>query len=307
MLSDLPPLQDNEEDVSYDVESLFTNIPIAETIDYIISQIYDQKKLKSICSKLIFRRLLVKLATECTFKFNVKFYKQVDGCTMGGPLSVTFSDIYMIKMENDIVTPMKPIFYRRFVDEFTTEERKGENDMLFDRLNSYHPKIKLTLELNPSKFLDTKLICQNGFYVTRVNRKKTKLPIPWSSKIPKRYKRNTILGDLHRSKRISTSFEDEIQCIKQKFVKADYPLRFVNSVIREFNEPNETTNESFIIPPNLFEIDKPFVLVELPYCELNEHKSKDFLRKFHDFTKNCFKVAITWKTKKSKIAVSCKR
>ena len=43
--------------------------------------------------------------------------KQVDGCTMGGPLSVTFSDIYMVKMENDVVIPSKPIFYRRFVDD----------------------------------------------------------------------------------------------------------------------------------------------------------------------------------------------
>ena len=39
MLSSIPPLQDDEEDVSYDVESLFTNIPIEETINYIIAQI----------------------------------------------------------------------------------------------------------------------------------------------------------------------------------------------------------------------------------------------------------------------------
>ena len=29
-----------------------------------------------------------------TYTFNRKFYKQIDGCTMEGPLSVTFSDIY---------------------------------------------------------------------------------------------------------------------------------------------------------------------------------------------------------------------
>ena len=28
---------------------------------------------------------------------------------------------------------------------------------MFNRLNNYHPNIKLTIELNPSKFLDTKL------------------------------------------------------------------------------------------------------------------------------------------------------
>ena len=92
MLSSIPSLQDDEEDVSYDVESLFTNTPIQETIYYIIEQIYVHKKLTAICSKLIFRRLLIKLATECTFKFNYRFLKQVDGCTMGRPLSVIFSD-----------------------------------------------------------------------------------------------------------------------------------------------------------------------------------------------------------------------
>ena len=40
MLSSIPPLQDDQEDVSYDVESLFTNIPIEETINYIMEQSY---------------------------------------------------------------------------------------------------------------------------------------------------------------------------------------------------------------------------------------------------------------------------
>ena len=75
MLSSIPPLQDDE-DVSDDVESLFTNIPIKETIIYITENIYAHKKLIPICSKLIFRRLLIKLATECNFKFNSRFLKK---------------------------------------------------------------------------------------------------------------------------------------------------------------------------------------------------------------------------------------
>ena len=122
MLSSIPPLQDDGEDASYDVESLFTNIPI---------QIYVHKKLTPICSKLIFRRLSIKLATECTFKFNNRILKKVDGCTIGGPLSVTFSDIYMIKMENDVGIPSKPIFYRRFVDDIYSRRKLGDN-VLFD-------------------------------------------------------------------------------------------------------------------------------------------------------------------------------
>ena len=142
MLSSIPPFKDDEEDVSNDVESLLTNIPIQETINYITEQIYVYKKLTPICSKLIFRRLLLKLAAECTFKVNNRFLKQVDACTIGGLLSVTFSDIYMVKMENDFVIPSKPIFYCRFVDEICSRRKLGDN-FLFDQLNSYHSNIKL--------------------------------------------------------------------------------------------------------------------------------------------------------------------
>ena len=82
---------------------------------------------------------------------------------MGGPLSITFSDMYMVKMENDVVTPSKPIFYRRFVDDIYSRRKLADN-VLFDRLNNYHPHIILTIEKNPSMFLDTKLTNINGAY-----------------------------------------------------------------------------------------------------------------------------------------------
>ena len=79
MTKALPPLQQNKEYVSHDVESLFTNIPLKETINYIIHKIYNQKLLKVICKKLIFKQLLYKLTTDCTIQFNQSFYKQIDG------------------------------------------------------------------------------------------------------------------------------------------------------------------------------------------------------------------------------------
>ena len=216
------------------MESLFTNIPINETIDYILDQIYNKKKLKPICSKLIFKRLLLKLATEVTFTINNHFFKQTDGCTMGGPLSVTFSDIFMIKMENDIVIPMKPIFYRRYVDDIYSRRKKNIGDSLFKALNSYHKNIKLTIEINPIKFLDTHLHEKDGTFVTKVYRKETKIPAHWSSQIPKRYKRNSIKVDLHRAKNISTNFKEELKFVRNKFIKADFPVPFINNVIKDF-------------------------------------------------------------------------
>ena len=298
-IRDLPPLEDEEEDVSYDVESLFTNIPIEETVNYILDQIYVRKVIAPICTKLIFKRLLMKLATEVIFTFNNTFYRQTNGCTMGGPLSVILSDIYIIKMENDIVRPLQPKFYRRYVDDIYNRRRKDEFDKVFYELNNYHQNIKLTIELNPSKFLDTELICKEGNYSTKVHRKETKVPTHWSSSIPKRYKRNIITTDLHRAENIASNIEEEIKTIRKKFIKADYPVPFINSVINQYKDKikEKEIDDDYIIPPFLFKEEKPFILLKLPFCEQNEQKSKDFIKKFHKFTKDSWKT-ISWKTRK---------
>ena len=48
------------------------------------------------------KRLLLKLTTENTFMLNSNFYKQIDGCAVGGPLSVIFSDICITKTEEEL-------------------------------------------------------------------------------------------------------------------------------------------------------------------------------------------------------------
>ena len=53
--------EDDAEDVSYDLESLFTNIPVLQTIDYITEQIYAHNKIKLIYSKSIYNKLI-----QCT-------------------------------------------------------------------------------------------------------------------------------------------------------------------------------------------------------------------------------------------------
>ena len=62
--------------------------------------------------------------------------------------------------------------------------------------------------------------------------------------------------------------------IKENFMKADCWLCFINSVVNKFQKRKECGNESLIIPPTLFEITKPFIFIDLPYCELNEIISK---------------------------------
>ena len=46
-------------------------------------------------------------------------------------------DIYG-KIEIDVVCPLKPLFYSRYVDDIYNRHRKDEYDQVFSALNNYH-------------------------------------------------------------------------------------------------------------------------------------------------------------------------
>ena len=85
-------------------------------------------------------------------------------------LFFTFSDMYMVKLENDNAVPCKPKFYKRYVDDMFDRRKANLNNTLFWWLKNYHPKIKQTIELNPNKFLNTKL-CVSGICNIMDNRR----------------------------------------------------------------------------------------------------------------------------------------
>ena len=76
--------------------------------------------------------------------------------------------------------------------------------------------------------MDAKLISVNGIYNinnTMINKKSTKLPIFWSSKVTEGYKRNVIIGGLHRSKRISMNFSEKVKYTRTIFADT-LPIMF---------------------------------------------------------------------------------
>ena len=56
----------------------------------------------------------MKLITIVIFTLDGSFFKYIDKCTMGGPLSMKLSDICMVKM--DVVTSTEAKFYHKYVD-----------------------------------------------------------------------------------------------------------------------------------------------------------------------------------------------
>ena len=100
-----------------------------------------------------------------------------------------------------------------------------------------------------------------------------------------RYKSNATISDLNRARRIASFPADGIPKIKQKFLNADYPYRFINSVNNSFLEKSAGSDDC-IFHPSFFDVPKKVILVDISYCPKNEEFSKRFMKKFDIFTDN---------------------
>ena len=108
--------------VSFDVCSLFTNVPLSETIDIILNKLFaSDDSFYQEFDKGSFKKLLELAVLDTHFVFNGKLYKQVEGMAMGSPLGPTFANIFMCHLEelflNQCPVEFKPTFYRRYVDD----------------------------------------------------------------------------------------------------------------------------------------------------------------------------------------------
>ena len=82
----------------------------------------------------------------------------------------------MTKTERKVVEQTKPQIYKRFIENIINQPGN-----LFQALDSNHPKIKYTIEVDLDKFLDTKIILEIGIVTTEANQKVRKLSVHWTS------------------------------------------------------------------------------------------------------------------------------
>ena len=88
--------------VSFDVSALFTSILVFVVLQVINSKISTCTNFTNVCKIPIekFIMLLRFTITNCTFCFNRKFYKQLQGAAMGSPVSPVIANIYMEHFES---------------------------------------------------------------------------------------------------------------------------------------------------------------------------------------------------------------
>ena len=137
--------------VSFDVVSLFTNVPLTETINLIADYVYAETN-DSIppFTKDIFIKLM-NLTTKGLFLYKEDvLYQQIDGVTMGSPLGPTLANFFMANLENKLLqkeSDTNPKLYLRYVDDiFAIFEDQRSSTTFLDLLYAQHKSIRFTME-----------------------------------------------------------------------------------------------------------------------------------------------------------------
>ena len=231
---------------SLDVNSLFTNIPLQETIDICVDNLYNDNENPPNIPKHNFCNLLNIATKETFFMFNNKYYKQVDGVAMGSPLGPALANIFMCSFESkwlrDCPNDFKPVFYRRYIDDiFVLFSSPDHADKFREYLSSKHPNIKFSIEKEEDgclPFLDVNIFRENDKFATNVYRKKTFSGVytNFKSFIPETYKIGLIKSLLFRCFSFCSDFikfHHEIDKLKSMLYKNSYPRGLVEKCIKE--------------------------------------------------------------------------
>ena len=78
-----------------DVDSLFTNVPLEETTEIVIKNIFGRKRKTNGLSKSDFQNLLKLTTMGTVFFFKGSYYKELDNVSMGSPLGKALTNIFL--------------------------------------------------------------------------------------------------------------------------------------------------------------------------------------------------------------------
>ena len=261
--------------VSFDVSSLFTSIPLDQTIEITLDVLYKDRSQINGLSRPDFKKLLVNATKETHFIFNGVVYDQIDGVSMGSPLAPVLANMFMCYLEHQMFTNYVgtlPLLYRRYVDDsFLIFDNEKSVLPFFNYFNNLHKNIKFTKEsqseeINEFPFLDLKIIKDDNRFMTCTYHKPshTGLYTNWYSFTPRKYKINLIKTLLSRAWNICTSyqlFDQDVKTIRKSLLENQYPEGIVDPVIKNFidNKINST------LPPSQPRPEKKEMFLILPY------------------------------------------
>nr|CAH8828540.1 unnamed protein product [Trichobilharzia regenti] len=226
----------NKNMYSFDVNSLFTNVPLIKTVDILCDYISTNNFFIPFPISYL-KDLLLLCTNNVRFTFEGDCFRQVDGVAMGSPLGPLLADIYMSYIENlseDLIENVP--LYRRYVDDIVViSDKPYSATSILNRMNEVQNSISLTSveeEDNCLSFLDILLSRRlDGSIKRSIYRKPTWTGqyLNYHSFCPIRYKRGLVRCLFSRIRRICTedTLDEEERILTQTLVDNNYPEKFI--------------------------------------------------------------------------------
>ena len=288
---------------SFDVDSLFTNIPLDETIDICVRKLFGRKHKHKGFTRSDFKSLLEYAVKDNLILFNGKYYIQVDGVAMGSPLGPTLANIFLCHWEEiwleKCPAQFRPLFYRRYVDDtFLLFSSQSHVKKFLRYLNSRHDNINFTYECEIDDrlaFLDVLVSREGNQLVTSLYRKPTfsGLYTNFNSFIAGKYKTGLIYCLLFRIFNFTVDwmkFHEEVKFLSDIFRKNQYPQHFFDRCTKIFLDRK-------LNPDTVVKIEKQKLIVSLPFVGRYSNilkKKLSALASSHLISD--FKICVVWKS-----------
>jgi len=227
---------------SLDVESLFTNVPVDTTIQFILDRVYrcnDTPTLDIPEDKL--RELLEICTKEAPFTCpRGNMYQQIDGVAMGSPLGVLFANFYMGTIESSTLESSRPSIYGRYIDDIFVRVNDIEELRQLKQQLTSSSSLNFTFEEAKNgrlPFLDVLVTAQACGFSTTVYVKDTNkgLCLNGESECPERYHRSTINAYVRRALSHCSTWTNthrELERLTQVLINNGYKNSDVQNAIR---------------------------------------------------------------------------
>ena len=232
-------LQDNETLVSFDVSSLYTNVPVLEAINVSADLMYNPRNPTPPVSKATFIELAKIASCNVIMSTHDGMYQQTDGLAMGSPPAPHLANAWMSQF--DATIKGTSTLYTRYMDDILCNKLLEEVDTTLTNINSLHTNLKFTIE-KPNDgaipFLDMKIINENGHLSSTWYTKPTDtgLIMNFHSLAPRRYKHSVVSGFVHRIYRACSSwqhFHNSLDKAKKTLEINQYPKYFYEPIIHK--------------------------------------------------------------------------
>lgn len=163
-------MDDNDVVVSFDVVSLYTNVPQSEALAAAMSRF---SAMETTWPKALFEEALTLIVGRSNyFKYEDQFYRQTKGLAIGlsvaGTLATYVLDDYVEKTLR--ATNITPKLLVKYVDDFLVITNRENVNKLFHALNNGHDSLKFTLEEAVDQkipFLDVTVEQDNDKLITK--------------------------------------------------------------------------------------------------------------------------------------------